>query len=284
MNDIDKTPAPQQTSNVPAVAGEVTKLEQWATTLALTNRDQRNAAMEIVRKVKSYRQGVVAFFCESKGKARAAWQCLVDQEKSYTDKCDAIESKVKSVVSAWDAEQERLRLAEVRRLQAIADEEARVQREAIARQMAAERAEQQRLAAISAEAARKEQAELAAKQARARSEESKLRLAREAEESRQRAAQEEQQRQAQADAQQQQLAQQQAAVVATVVTVAAPVQQAGEQKRVIWKARVTSSAALPKDYMVPNEKMLDALAKASKGAMKIPGVEFYTESILAVGK
>ena len=50
------------------------------------------------------------------------------------------------------------------------------------------------------------------------------------------------------------------------------------------KARVTSAAALPKEYMVPNEKMLDALAKASKGAMKIPGVEFYTESILAVGK
>ena len=76
-----------------------------------------------------------------------------------------------------------------------------------------------------------------------------------------------------------------AAVVAPVIEVASEVPKVGgvsTTKR--WKHRVVDVAKLPREYMLPNEKMLAGIATSTKGQIKIEGVEFYSEASLSVGK
>lgn len=67
-----------------------------------------------------------------------------------------------------------------------------------------------------------------------------------------------------------------------------PVVQAVETKtqgvssRKVWKYRITDANALPREYMIPNEAMLAALARSTQGNIPVPGVEFYAEDLLAV--
>ncbi len=65
-------------------------------------------------------------------------------------------------------------------------------------------------------------------------------------------------------------------------SVAAPPAPAGVSTRKLWKADVFDVNILPRMYMVPNQKMLDELARASKGVLKIPGVRFHSEEVMAV--
>lgn len=67
--------------------------------------------------------------------------------------------------------------------------------------------------------------------------------------------------------------------IAANMTVA---RQNGESVRKTWKARVIDTSKLPREYMIPDQKSLDALAKAKKdqlaaGQFSIPGVEFYCD-------
>lgn len=53
----------------------------------------------------------------------------------------------------------------------------------------------------------------------------------------------------------------------------------GLTKKVTWKARVTDMSKLPDEYIVktPNLPMLNAVARSTKGTIKLSGVEFYAE-------
>jgi hypothetical protein len=68
-------------------------------------------------------------------------------------------------------------------------------------------------------------------------------------------------------------------VVAAPVFVpsSVPVVQ-GAVVRQNWKARVVNPALVPDEYWVIDEQKLGALARALKGAGKVPGVEFYSET------
>ncbi len=55
----------------------------------------------------------------------------------------------------------------------------------------------------------------------------------------------------------------------------------GIATRTVWKVRILDPDAIPREYMIPDEKQLLAIAKATKGAKRIPGVEFYSEAVLA---
>lgn len=59
---------------------------------------------------------------------------------------------------------------------------------------------------------------------------------------------------------------------------------AGVKMMTIWKYRIVNAKALPKEYMIPNEKMLGDVARATKGTLAIPGVVFYSEEVVAAGK
>lgn len=96
----------------------------------------RTGALEICKRIKEQKTAVVNHFAEIKSKAYSAWKAIVAKEKSYTDRLDAVERKIKSAVLVYDREQEAIRRAEQRRLQAEADERARRERERLEKEAA----------------------------------------------------------------------------------------------------------------------------------------------------
>jgi endo-alpha-1,4-polygalactosaminidase (GH114 family) len=51
-----------------------------------------------------------------------------------------------------------------------------------------------------------------------------------------------------------------------------------------WKYRVVDASKIPVKYMVINDRMLSDIAKAGKGMVDVPGVEFYCEEKMYSGK
>lgn len=58
---------------------------------------------------------------------------------------------------------------------------------------------------------------------------------------------------------------------------------AGISHRQNWKARVVDPMKVPRQFLMVDEKALNAYAKSTKGAVPVEGVEFYAEDILAAG-
>lgn len=66
------------------------------------------------------------------------------------------------------------------------------------------------------------------------------------------------------------------AVTPEPVAAPAPVMRtAHDSTGTTWKARVVDVTIVPRAYLVPDQKALDAVARESKGQEKIAGVEFY---------
>lgn len=55
----------------------------------------------------------------------------------------------------------------------------------------------------------------------------------------------------------------------------------GVSVRTTWKARILNSDAIPRVWMIPNEKALNKHAGSMKGNASIPGVEFYEVQTVA---
>jgi hypothetical protein len=245
---------------------EVATLEEMTRTVAVRNPEERTAVYQLVQSVKTKKRMIVDFFADSKAKANAAWKAIVGMEKNEVDKLDAFEAAGKRAILIYDQEQERIRQAEQRRLQAIADEQARKEREKA-------EAEARRQREIEEAARRK--AEEARRAAEAANAAERAKLIREAEAADRKAAA--------ASAKAENQTETAAAVVAPVVTIApVAVKQAGESTRDIWHFRVIDAALVPNEYKIVNEKALDGIAKATKGSIVIPGVEFYAEKTLAM--
>jgi hypothetical protein len=66
------------------------------------------------------------------------------------------------------------------------------------------------------------------------------------------------------------------------VVVQAPpkVTAAGTSFRSVWKFKVLDLALVPREYLILNEQMVGALARSTKGAMAIPGIEIYEEKTI----
>jgi len=109
---------------------------------------QRGGALALCKAIKTRRSEVVSFFADTKNKAHAAWKAIVAQEKSFTDRLDDAEKKIKRAVLTYDREQEAIRQAEQRRLQAEADEAARRERERLEKQAAKLKTEARREAVL----------------------------------------------------------------------------------------------------------------------------------------
>lgn len=118
-----------------------------------------------------------------------------------------------------------------------------------------------------------------------REQEEKLRKAAEAEEARKRKALEERAIKAAEKGNEEkaeELRQQSAEVFIPAPTVSSTFQKvSGQAIKQNWKARVIDINKVPREYMIVNESMLDKMAKATKGSIAIPGVEFYFENILS---
>lgn len=55
----------------------------------------------------------------------------------------------------------------------------------------------------------------------------------------------------------------------------------GVSFREVWKARVVDVNLIPRQYMVPDMVALNDMARAFKGDASVPGVEFYSENVVA---
>jgi len=63
-----------------------------------------------------------------------------------------------------------------------------------------------------------------------------------------------------------------------VIVSAPPPQVKGMSVRRVWKARVVDESQVPREYLVVDQSKLDAVMKATKGSMKIPGVVAYEDT------
>ena len=125
------------------------------------------------------------------------------------------------------------------------------------------RAEEQRLAEIQRKEAEKLQAQ-AAKEA-ARAEKLKTDKARAA-----------------AQAQAEKLQAEAVAVTSIAPVVESNVEEvAGISTRKIWKFKILNVDDIPREYMIPDEKFIGQIVRASKGKKAIPGIEIYSEGIIA---
>ena len=76
-------------------------------------------------------------------------------------------------------------------------------------------------------------------------------------------------------------------ILDTVAEVAVPTVQLEKPKAqgikmvTRWKYRIVDESLIPREYLMPNEKLLASMAIAAKGATKIAGVEFYSESTVS---
>lgn len=51
----------------------------------------------------------------------------------------------------------------------------------------------------------------------------------------------------------------------------------GISQRTTWRARVVDEAAVPREYLMVDDKKLQSVARATRGSVAIAGVEFYPE-------
>jgi len=192
--------------------------------ILVMGQQSRDDVVEMIKEVKSMKSKIVAFFAVSKDSAYKTWKAICSNEKTFTDRLDAVEKNAKTAILKYDNEQEAERRKEQLRLQAIEDARVAREKERLEKRAATLKTPELKEAAL-----------------------------------------------AEADA-----------IIAPVVQIEEKTKSEGVSTRKTWKARVTDISLVPRAYMVVNQQALDALAKATKGSMALPGVEFYEDSSLTV--
>ncbi len=258
---------------VRAAVEEVANLETFAATYAVTTAEQYQHGAEDLKRVKAAQKRLEETRTGITGPMNAALKRANEFFRAPADRLATIERTIKSALTRFADEQERIRREEQRRAEEIARKE-REKLEAQAREAerkAREKAEQERKAAEEArraaeaaaaagraEEARKAAAAAAAAEARAAATEAKAAEKVEAIETRA------------------------AAVVAPVVVREAP-KVAGVATREVWKFTVTDPALVPREYCVVDEAKIRKVVAALKGDTTIPGVRVYAEKSIAAG-
>jgi hypothetical protein len=216
-------------------ARELQAVVRQAAALEIRTQSDRDAAMDFLRSVKQAQTQLNALCKPVVSAAHGAWKAAKDQQNTLVKPFEDAERRVKGKVLDYDREAQRKAAEEQRRLQAIADEQARKERERM----------EKAAAKLKTESLREE------------------RLA-------------------------------EAAAIEAPVVVAAPAvdRTQGETTRKIWKARLVSMtdliAAAAKEVdlahgcLAFDQTAANAIARATKGSIRIPGVEFWAEESMAL--
>lgn len=77
-------------------------------------------------------------------------------------------------------------------------------------------------------------------------------------------------------------AEQKESVVPTVAPMVEKV--SGISTKKIWKFKIVDAKLIPREYLMPNEKMIGEVGRATKGTLKIAGIEFYSDETIAAGR
>lgn len=202
----------------------VDELTEWASTVIVRSAPERTQVLDVVKDAKNKRKFFNNLFDTNIKMWHAGHKNAVAEKRRWTDRLDCAEKAGKDAVLKYDNEQERKRVIEQRRLQAIADEQAR-------REKARLEKEAEKLKTPELKEARLEEA---------------------------------------------------AAIVAPVVQIETVQKTEGVSTKKTWKARVIDKNLVPREYMFVDVKVLNALARATKGSIEVAGVVFYEDSSLAI--
>lgn len=107
----------------------IATVEQQYSNYAIATQEDYAKAAAAVKEIKDRKKQIVDFFADSKAKAHAAWKAITTQEKSFTDQLDAVERTIKSKMSTYAMEQERIRREAEAKARREAEEKARKEQE-----------------------------------------------------------------------------------------------------------------------------------------------------------
>jgi uncharacterized protein YhaN len=254
---------------------EIAPVVARALEIVIRNPDERAAAVEFAKGVKALGKKAADFFRPMKQAADESKRRILDAEREALAPLQDAETMLKTKIVAYDTAAEQARLAEQRRLQAIADEQARREREKAEQEAAKQRAivaEQERAAAEL-----RRQAEQASAEERKRLQDEAAAAERKA---------------AAAAVKVEAREEQAAAVVAPVIQVAATAKAKGESSRTLWKAKLTNKSQLiaaaasgnelAASFLAFDEVAANRFAAATKGAVPVSGVSFESSVSLAI--
>jgi exonuclease VII large subunit len=253
-------------AQVEVIRSEVKSVVDTAKAMQVSSPAQYQGAADYLKAIKAAQKKVVDHFAGMKEAAHKAWKTITAQEADTLKPLAEAEGLLKRSMLTYQTEQEAIRQAEQRRLQAVADELARKEREKSEAAARLQR-EKEQAALREAEEARRRAQEATNEAARAKA----AAEAEKAQAAANRAAAAAQVREETA-----------AAVIAPVVQVASvtPV-VSGQSIRKTWRARVVNQALVPREWLVVNQQALDSFAKATSGGVAVAGVEMYQETTLA---
>lgn len=247
--------APISTNSAKEFNDQAVVLTDRANNLQITNQVQYESAASMLRTVKSMADTLEVARKKITKPLDDAKKAVMDLFRSPSDDLVKAEADIKRKMIAYSNEQERIR---------------REQEEKLRREAAAEEARQRKIKEDQ-ERAWREKEEKARKEAEELAAAGREEDARKAREVADMAAEKAKER-----AQQAQEVSVQAPIVAPTVE-----KLKGISMMKNWKARVVNVDEVPRTYMTVNEQALDKIAKATKGSLTIPGVEFYSEDVLA---
>lgn len=138
------------------VRDEVAPVVQEAAAIVIRCADDYSGAATFLKTVKAAQKKVEDWFSDPVKRAHEAWKALTAKREEALAPLRSAESSVKKLMLDYSTEQERIRMAEQRRLQAEADERARKEREALEKKAARMKSEEK------AEALREQAAMVAA--------------------------------------------------------------------------------------------------------------------------
>jgi len=244
---------------------DIATVSEMSKNLVIKSQDERGFISRKLVECKVNIKKLELLFEDSIKTAYDAHKKIVALKNSQIEPYALFEKAAKAANKIWDDKVETERLAEQRRLQAIEDEKTRKEKA----KAEAEAAEQRRK-----EAEARAKAEEARRAAETADKAERERLLKEAQKADLQAVT----AQAKAEAKNEEAAN----TIAQSIEVKAPEKQEGESYRDVWKWRVTNLAEVPRAYLMLNEPMLTKTATAQKGAVPVPGIEFYKDRTLSV--
>lgn len=249
-----------ETVNAWSVAKELNELCLQRQTIALDDTATRDAVLDDLMRMKAHSDAMERLFKAEKEPWLTAGREVDNAFRAPREFCEQAIAHLKKLVQDYTA-RAAAREAEERRK---AEEEARKQREAEQREAA--RLEQK---AREERQKREEQARKLEEQGRTEEAEQKRQAAEEAEAAKLREAQE--RRQA-------------AEMAPPPVVYSAPSasKMVNVTNRTDWDYLIEDESKLPREYLIPNEKMIKGTVKAQKDKTNIPGVRVFPKSITSV--
>ena len=206
----------------------------------VSNESDNARAAEFIREIKKGQKQVIKLFKNPKEKANEAHKAVIASEKLLLDPLEEAEKTVKDRVSEYITKLAEIRIENERKMR---EEEARIAEE------------------IAKENARIEEEARKAEEVGDKEKQNKLKREAEIKEIK--------------DRQDAEARQEEATMTHLINT---PAKTTGVYTTTTWTWEVENLADVPREYLIVNEKMLNGIAKSTKGSIKVPGIKFVPKT------